>query len=313
MTKFRELTLTSGAHIVLGKDSKSNDELMKKFQGKENLVFHTIAPGSPFCISGAVKIDKKDIKEAAVICAAKSQDYRDNKKSVKLHLFKAKDAYKSKNLKQGTWSIRGKPKTIKAKKRDIQEFLKKEDKTAFIIHGAYGNPQENWFPWLKLELEKLGFRVFVPKFPTPTNQSLKNWLKVFNKYKKFLNRESILIGHSLGPSFILSVLEKNNFPVKSAFFVSGFIGLLENPSFDKINKTIAGRNFNWKKIKTNCKNFYMFHSDNDEYLPLEKAKELSGNLNCKLNIIKGAGHFSEKSGYKKFEILLNKIKEELKS
>lgn len=36
-----------------------------------------------------------------------------------------------------------------------------------IIHGAYGNPEENWFPWLKKELEKLDCRVFVPKFPTP--------------------------------------------------------------------------------------------------------------------------------------------------
>jgi len=36
----------------------------------------------------------------------------------------------------------------------------------FIIHGAYGNPDENWIPWLKTELEKLGNRVFVPKFPS---------------------------------------------------------------------------------------------------------------------------------------------------
>lgn len=121
MTTFRELKLKSGNKIFLGKDSKTNDELMKKFLGKENLVFHTIAPGSPFCIIDDLKPTKPDIKEAAIICASKSQDYRDNKKSVKLHIFQAKDAYKSKNLKQGTWSIRGKPKTIKAKRRDIKK------------------------------------------------------------------------------------------------------------------------------------------------------------------------------------------------
>jgi hypothetical protein len=39
----------------------------------------------------------------------------------------------------------------------------------FIIHGSYGYPEENWFPWLKKELSKLGHRVFVPKFPIPAN------------------------------------------------------------------------------------------------------------------------------------------------
>jgi len=119
MTKFREFILTSGIKIFLGKDSKTNDELMKKFSGKENLVLHTIQPGSPFCAIDNLKANKKDVKEAAIICAAKSQDWRDNKKSIKLHLFKAKDAHKPRKLKQGTWSIRGKPKVIKAKKREI--------------------------------------------------------------------------------------------------------------------------------------------------------------------------------------------------
>jgi len=123
MIKFREFILKSGTKIFLGKDSSSNDKLMKRFQGKENLIIHTILPGSPFCIINNLKLTKQDIKEAAIICAAKSQDWRDNKKSVKLHIFKAKDAHKSKNLKQGTWSIRGKPKIIKAKKRAIKKWL----------------------------------------------------------------------------------------------------------------------------------------------------------------------------------------------
>ncbi len=121
MTKFREFTLESGVKIFLGKDSKTNDELMKKFQGKGNLVLHTIAPGSPFCVIDNLKPTKQDIKEAASMCALKSQDWRDNKKSVKLHIFKVKDAHKPKSLKQGTWSITGKPKTIKAKRREIKK------------------------------------------------------------------------------------------------------------------------------------------------------------------------------------------------
>jgi len=41
-----------------------------------------------------------------------------------------------------------------------------------FFHGAYGDGQENWFPWLKGELEEIGCTVIVPVFPTPENQSL---------------------------------------------------------------------------------------------------------------------------------------------
>ena len=55
----------------------------------------------------------------------------------------------------------------------------------------------------------------------------------------------------------------------------------------------------------------MFHSDNDPYVPLEKAKNLAKNLDADLTIVKNAGHFNEKAGYTKFELLLDKIKKEL--
>ena len=181
----------------------------------------------------------------------------------------------------------------------------------FIIHGAYGHPNENWFPWLKSELEKLGCKVFVPRFPTPKDQSLENWLKVFEDYKQCLNENSIVVGHSLGPAFLLNVLENLDKPIKAAFFVSGFVGLLGNPEIDNINKSFVDRSFDWQKIKQNCKKFYIFHSDNDPYVPLEKAKELAKNLGVDVILVKNAGHFNEKAGYARFELLLEKIKNEL--
>ena len=62
----------------------------------------------------------------------------------------------------------------------------------FIIHGAYGNPNDNWFPWLKAELEKIGAKAFVPAFPTPEDQNLENWFKVFKDYEKYLGENSIV-------------------------------------------------------------------------------------------------------------------------
>jgi len=178
----------------------------------------------------------------------------------------------------------------------------------FIVHGAFGSPKENWFSWLKKELEDLGYRVFVPRFPTPKKQSLKNWLSIFKKYEKYIDKKTIFIGHSIGCAFLLNVLEQQDKKVNASFLVSGFIGLLGSKKFDNLNKTFADKSFDWKKIKKNCKRFYVFHSDNDPYVPIKKAKDLAKKLKAKLIVVKNAGHFNEKSGYKKFELLLKKLR-----
>jgi len=178
----------------------------------------------------------------------------------------------------------------------------------FIIHGSYGNPEENWFPWLKSELEKLDCRIFVPKFPTPKNQSLENWLNVFKDYKQYLNKDSIVVGHSLGPVFLLNILENLDRPIKAAFFVSGFLDLLGNPDFDNINKSFVEKSFDWQKIKENCSKVFVFHSDNDPYIPLAQAEKLAKNLGVDVTLVKNAGHFNEKAGYYKFDLIFEKIK-----
>jgi uncharacterized protein len=178
----------------------------------------------------------------------------------------------------------------------------------FIIHGSYGSPDENWFPWLKAEIEALGCNVYVPKFPTPKNQSLKSWMKTFEKYEKYLDEDSIIIGHSIGAAFILNILEKRASKVKAVFFVAGFTGSLGNPEFDDLNKTFADKDFDWQKIRKNCRKFCIFHSDNDPYVPMTKAEEIGKALKVKPIIFKGAGHFNKASGYTEFELLLNEIK-----
>lgn len=171
-----------------------------------------------------------------------------------------------------------------------------------LIHGAYGYPEENWLPWLKKELEKLGHSVSVPKFPTPENQTLDNWNAIMKDY--VLDEETIVVAHSLGVAFLLSLLEKHK--IKAAFLVSGFISLLGNEKFDIINSTFIEREFVWNKIVNNCFKFCLIHSDNDPYVPIEKAYELSKNLETELIIVPNAGHFHSET----FELLLEKMEEE---
>jgi len=177
----------------------------------------------------------------------------------------------------------------------------------FIIHGAYGHPGENWFPWLKAELEKKGCKVFIPKFPTPENQTLEQWLKVFEVYKNHVNKDTIFIGHSLGVPFILNLLEK--FPAKASFLVAGFCTLPENQFKEGVRTFV--KDFNYSKIKQNCKRFSVYHSDNDPYLSLNLGEELAEKLDVDLFLIKKAGHFNQKTGYTQFPLLLKGIEREI--
>ena len=111
---FRERIAKSGNTILAGKDSKSNEELIKQAQ-KEEEVFHTQEKGSPFVnIKG--EPCRGDIREAAIFCAIYSQDWKKNKGDVIVHRFKGKNVFKDKTMKQGTFGVKD-FKKIKVKKK----------------------------------------------------------------------------------------------------------------------------------------------------------------------------------------------------
>lgn len=125
--EIREFVLPAGTKIFLGKDAESNDELVKKFKGKENVILHTVKPGSPFCVIEKLVPTKKEIENATIICASFSQDWRDNKSDVKMHQFTGKEVKKSFWMKTGSWKLKSKPKVLNVKKKDIERWVKKKD------------------------------------------------------------------------------------------------------------------------------------------------------------------------------------------
>jgi predicted ribosome quality control (RQC) complex YloA/Tae2 family protein len=120
--KFREFVTSSGLNVLGGKDSGSNEELIRQ-TGKNEFILHTKEPGSPFCnIKAEIKdVKEEDINEAAVFCARYSKDWKNGKKDVLVHLFSGKDVYKTKGMSEGTFGVK-KFRTIKVKKSDIEKF-----------------------------------------------------------------------------------------------------------------------------------------------------------------------------------------------
>jgi predicted ribosome quality control (RQC) complex YloA/Tae2 family protein len=118
---FRKFQTSSGKLVLAGKSAEANEDLISQAEASE-VVLHTAKPGSPFVnIKG--KSTKKDLKESSVFCAKYSQDWRDNKKDVIVHVFKGKDVYKDKGMKLGTFGVR-KHDNLKVKKAEILSFEK---------------------------------------------------------------------------------------------------------------------------------------------------------------------------------------------
>ena len=139
----------------------------------------------------------------------------------------------------------------------------------FIFHGTEGHPKENWFPWLKKELKQNHCNVMIPQFPSPPVVAAKidEWFAVLKDYERYINENTIIVGHSLGGVFTLRVLEKLKTPIKAALLVGTPIGIRPVLNFNR-DKSFSGFEFNWDAIKGNAKSFTVYHSDTDPYVDL---------------------------------------------
>ena len=182
------------------------------------------------------------------------------------------------------------------------------NRNVFIFHGTEGHPKENWFPWLKEELEQKGMQVHVPQFPSPPVVAAKisEWFDVLDGYREFINEDTIFVGHSLGGLFTLRVLETLNHKIKETFLVAAPIGVEPILYYDR-DFAFSGFDFNWEKIRNSSYHFTVFHSDDDPYVDMENGSQLARHLGIDLSFIPNSGHFNEKAGYVTFEKLLADI------
>src|SRR5713226_1018540 len=81
-------------------------------------------------------------------------------------------------------------------------------KHVVIIHGSYGRPTENWFPWLAEQVQSYGHVVTIPALPTPAGQNIDAWKQAFREQVGALTPNMLLVGHSMGDRFTLRLLEE---------------------------------------------------------------------------------------------------------
>ncbi len=179
-------------------------------------------------------------------------------------------------------------------------------KNYFIIHGSFGNSQEHYIPWLKRSLEEKGYEVYAPDFPIgKDNQNYDNWKKLLNQYKDKINKDTVFIGRSIAPIFIIKYILENNLKINSLYSISGFNNYknISDADYNYVNKTFFLKNF--KDFEKLCDNRVCFISKNDPYIPYNILDEFTKDINAKVYLKENAGHFNSESGYSTFEELLS--------
>lgn len=175
---------------------------------------------------------------------------------------------------------------------------------ALIFHGLGSNPDQHWFSWLEKRLEEEGWEVEVPRFPTPEGQELENWLEVIDELEMKIDSETVLIGHSVGATFCLDLLDVRDYEVAGMFLVSCFTGKLGLEDFDPLNESFAERDFDWEKIRNSAAETEMFHGRDDPYVPLSNALGISEKIDAPLHVFPEGKHLNEDSGFEEFPALL---------
>ena len=189
-------------------------------------------------------------------------------------------------------------------------------KRLFIIHGWNFDPKMHWYPWIKKEFEKKGFKVEVPVMPNTSKPEINAWVSHLKKIVGELNEDTYFIGHSIGCQTIMRFLEKENYNGKigKVIFVAGWfkLGNLEDEEVKEIANPWINTPINFNKVKEKISNLTVFLSSNEPYNYIEENKmTFEEKLKAKVIILDNKGHFTEEDGVNKLPEVLKEINNNL--
>lgn len=178
-------------------------------------------------------------------------------------------------------------------------------KRVFIVHGYGGNPDSNWFPWLKAKLEHVDIVVDVPVMPNTDAPELSQWLLHLQKVVGQLNEETYFVGHSLGCPTILRFLENLNGGEKvgGVVLVAGFAEPIHFTELDGFTDS----SWNDARIQAACNNIVLISSDNDPHVPLVMAERMQDRFNAELVVMPDAKHINGDAGYKELPLIFTEL------
>ena len=142
--------------------------------------------------------------------------------------------------------------------------------------------------------EKLGsdFDVFIPRMPNSLNAKYPEWKIWIEKLIPFFDEEIILLGHSLGGTFIVKYLSENTLPkkIKATFLVAAcYDG--DNSEYSlgsfKLPEAIEG-------FKKQAGKVFLYQSKDDDLVPFADFEKYKIALpEASARVFENRGHFGQ--------------------
>lgn len=137
-----------------------------------------------------------------------------------------------------------------------------------------------------------GFEVILPKMPNPNNAKYAEWKIWWEKIIPYLEKQVVLIGHSLGGIFLTKYLSENKFPknILAVFLIAA--------PYDDKGEEDSLADFKLKKdlslIQEQSGKVFFYHSEDDgvvRFSDLGKYKKALPQAICRE--FKNKGHFNQ--------------------
>ena len=178
-----------------------------------------------------------------------------------------------------------------------------------VIHGSFGTPYSNWFPWLHQKLQEENKQITIPYFPYGKDfQNFENWSNLLDTYHKarIFSSDTVVIAHSIGCAFITKYILERRMIIGKLILVAPFNNYsVDGGDYDYVNKTFYSDNL--ELVKDYVGEIVCIYSDNDPYVKQEVSKDFSEKVEAKEIIIPNGGHLNSESGYDSFEEILKEL------
>lgn len=142
--------------------------------------------------------------------------------------------------------------------------------------------------------EKLGsaFEVIQPAMPNKSNAKYLEWKIWLEKFLPLLASEIILVGHSLGGTFLAKYLAENNFPKKvlGTFLIAAPFD--DKDSHESLTDFVLPADLS--PLNAQGGRIMLYHSEDDQVVPfVDLAKYQKALPQARVRTLKDRGHFNQ--------------------